>query len=76
MERITKTDAKKNYLLADSDLTSLYYTTKINYLNSNNNIKLYKKLDVLEVAKQKQKYIEILKKKILEKEKNKKKKKI
>ena len=46
MERITKTDAKKNYLLADSDLTSLYYTTKINYLNSNNNIKLYKKLDV------------------------------
>ena len=75
MERITKTDAKKNYLLADSDLTSLYYTTKMNYLNSNNSIKLYKKLDVLEIAKKKHGTIELLEKKKEEKEQNKKNKK-
>lgn len=47
MERLSKSQAKDYYLLTEVDLIDLTYITKNNFLNSSNDIKLYKKEDVM-----------------------------
>ena len=47
MDRLSKSQAKDYYLLTEDDLTDLTYITKNNFLNSSNDIKLYKKEDVV-----------------------------
>ena len=42
MMRISKSQARELYLLSDNDLQTVPFITKPNYLNSHNNIKLYK----------------------------------
>jgi hypothetical protein len=50
MIRISKSQAMDLYLLSDNDLLSVPFITKPNYLNSRNNIKLYKKDDIVDLA--------------------------
>ena len=51
--RISKSKAKDLYLLNDSDLDTLDVVTTDNYMNNNNQIKLYNKEELLEVALEK-----------------------
>lgn len=78
MEKISKSQAKDLYFLNETDLENLNFTTKNNFYNSNNDIKLYNKEEVINVAINKygnMKNIEnkVIKKKIVIDEKKKKK---
>ena len=50
MERLSKSLAKEYYLLNDEDLDDLSFITKNNYLNNSNEIKLFKKDDIVRKA--------------------------
>ena len=50
MEKISKSQAKDLYFLNESDLENLNFTTKNNFYNSNNDIKLYNKEEIINIA--------------------------
>ncbi|VVU95783.1 hypothetical protein CPAV1605_1539 [seawater metagenome] len=64
MDRLSKSYAKEYYLLTDDDLGELSFVTKNNFLNSSNDIKLYKKEDIISKAVYKYGSIETIMKKV------------